>query len=81
LTSDNSADAQKAYFRANSIQRSNISAASLATGIFSSASVPVHKSEKGIQDLILKGGKALRGDGLSHKYGRMSLDEDNARNS
>jgi 4-phytase / acid phosphatase len=52
LTGEHTADAQKSYFRANSIQRSNISAASLATGIFPSASVPVHSYALGQPDPV-----------------------------
>jgi 4-phytase / acid phosphatase len=45
-------DAKASYFRANSIQRSNVSAASLAAGLFPGASVPVHSFPLGQPDPI-----------------------------
>jgi 4-phytase / acid phosphatase len=45
-------DARASYFRANSIQRSNISAAALAAGIFPGADVPVHSFPLGTPDPI-----------------------------
>jgi len=52
LTGDDAQDAKASYFRANSIQRSNISAASLAKGLLPEASVPVHSFPLGTPDPI-----------------------------
>src|SRR5262245_18148379 len=52
LTGRANDDARASYFRANSIQRSNISAASLAAGLFPGASVPVHSFPLGEPDPI-----------------------------
>ena len=52
LTGNDVSDAKSVYFRANSIQRSNISAASLATGLLPGASVPVHSFPLGTPDPI-----------------------------
>lgn len=42
LTGHDRADARRSYFRSNSIQRSNITASSLAVGLLPDATVPVH---------------------------------------
>lgn len=52
LTSADEADAQKSYFRANSIQRSNVTAASLATGLLPAATVPIHSYPLGQPDAV-----------------------------
>jgi 4-phytase/acid phosphatase len=52
LTGADGADAQKSYFRANSIQRSNVTAASLATGLLPAATVPVHSYPLGQVDPV-----------------------------
>jgi 4-phytase/acid phosphatase len=52
LTGNDAEDAKSSYFRANSIQRSNITAASLATGLLPSASVPIHSYPIGIPDPV-----------------------------
>jgi 4-phytase/acid phosphatase len=52
LSGNDTEDAKRAYFRANSIQRSNISAASLATGLLPNASVPVHSYPLGTADPV-----------------------------
>jgi hypothetical protein len=45
-------DARKSYFRANSIQRSNVSAANFAGGLFPKAFVPVHSYPLGQPDPV-----------------------------
>jgi 4-phytase/acid phosphatase len=52
LTGADTDDAKRTYFRANSIQRSNITASSLAAGLLPSASVPVHSYPLGQVDPI-----------------------------
>jgi 4-phytase/acid phosphatase len=52
LTGDDRRDAKQSYFRANSIQRSNISAASLAAGLLPDATVGVHSYALGTPDPI-----------------------------
>lgn len=52
LTGNDAADAQRSYFRANSIQRSNVTAASLATGMLPNAAVPVHSYPLGQIDPV-----------------------------
>ena len=52
LTGNDSVDAQSAYFRANSIQRSNVTAASLATGLLPNATVPVYSYPLGQIDPV-----------------------------
>jgi 4-phytase/acid phosphatase len=52
LTGNNQADAKRSYFRANSIQRSNISAAALATGLLPTATVPVYSYPLGTPDPV-----------------------------
>ena len=52
LTGADTDDANRTYFRANSIQRSNITASSLAAGLLPSASVPVHSYPLGQVDPI-----------------------------
>jgi 4-phytase/acid phosphatase len=52
LTGNDAADATKSYFRANSIQRSNVSAADLATGLLPGATVGVHSYALGTPDPI-----------------------------
>ena len=52
LTGNDQEDAKHSYFRANSIQRSNISAQSMATGLLPNASVPVHSYPLGTPDPI-----------------------------
>ncbi|MEH2411658.1 histidine-type phosphatase [Nostoc sp.] len=52
LTPNNQEDARRSYFRANSIQRSNISAASLAGGLLPNVSVPVYSYPLGQPDPV-----------------------------
>ena len=52
LSGNDRADRKLAYFRANSIQRSNVSAASLAAGLLPGVSVPVHSYPLGQPDPI-----------------------------
>ncbi|MGB7762055.1 MAG: histidine-type phosphatase [Bryobacteraceae bacterium] len=52
LTGADAADAKRSYFRANSIQRSNITAASLAAGLMPGATVPVHSYPLGQIDPV-----------------------------
>src|SRR5262245_28075950 len=52
LTGHAKQDGKASYFRANSIQRSNVSAASLAAGIFPGADVPVHSYPLGQPDPV-----------------------------
>ncbi len=52
MTGNDREDAKRSYFRANSIQRSNISAASLATGLLPNVAVPVHSYPLGTPDPI-----------------------------
>jgi 4-phytase / acid phosphatase len=57
LMGNNSVDVPKSYFRANSIQRSNISAASLAAGLFpgnpfGSPHVPIYSYPLGQPDPV-----------------------------
>ncbi len=52
LTGVDQVDAQQSYFRANSIQRSNITAASLATGLLPAATVPVYSYPLGQTDPV-----------------------------
>ncbi len=52
LTGNDKQDATHSYFRANSIQRSNISAASLATGLLPGATVGVHSFALGTPDPV-----------------------------
>ena len=52
LTGADADDAKRTYFRANSIQRSNITASSLAAGLLPSASVPVHSYPLGQVDPV-----------------------------
>ncbi len=52
LTGDTTQDLAHSYFRANSIQRSNISAATLGLGIFPFTLVPVHSFPLGQADPI-----------------------------
>ena len=49
LTGDNAKDLPLSYFRANSIQRSNLTAAMLGSGLFAGATVPVHSYALGPQ--------------------------------
>lgn len=53
LTGNDAMDAQNAYFRANSIQRSNVTAASLATGLMPNATVPVYSYPLGLADPVI----------------------------
>lgn len=50
LTGHVGRDASSAYFRANSIQRSNVSAAALGAGLFEGMAVPVHSYPLGTPD-------------------------------
>ena len=52
LTGSDADDAKKSYFRANSIQRSNVTAASLAAGILPDATVPVNSYPLGQVDPV-----------------------------
>jgi 4-phytase/acid phosphatase len=52
LSGKDAEDAEWSYFRANSIQRSNITAASLASGLLPGASVPIHSFPLGTPDPI-----------------------------
>ena len=52
LTGADEADARESYFRANSIQRSNVTAASFATGLLPAATVPVHSYALGQTDPV-----------------------------
>ena len=52
LSGNDTADAMKAYFRANSIQRSNISAANLALGLLPTATIAVHSYPLGTPDPV-----------------------------
>lgn len=52
LTGTDAVDVKRSYFRANSIQRSNITAASLAAGLMPSATVPVHSYPLGQIDPV-----------------------------
>lgn len=52
LTGNDAEDAKHAYFRANSIQRSNVSAAALAAALLPTASVPVHSYPLGTTDPV-----------------------------
>jgi 4-phytase / acid phosphatase len=52
LSGDAAQDAKSAYFRANSIQRSNVTAAALAAGLYPGATVPVHSYPLGQPDPI-----------------------------
>ncbi len=52
LTGDANADLAASYFRANSIQRSNLAATKLAAGLFSGATVPVHSYPLGQPDPV-----------------------------
>jgi 4-phytase/acid phosphatase len=52
LTGNDAADAQQSYFRANSIQRSNVSAAYLALGLLPNATVPVYSYPLGQADPV-----------------------------
>lgn len=52
LTGNDAEDAKHAYFRANSIQRSNISAAALAAAMLPTASVPIHSYPLGQTDPV-----------------------------
>jgi 4-phytase/acid phosphatase len=52
LTGNDVEDAKHAYFRANSIQRSNVSAAALAAALLPTASVPVHSYPLGQTDPV-----------------------------
>ena len=45
-------DASRSYFRANSIQRSNVTAAALAAGLFTGLAVPVHSYPLGQPDPV-----------------------------
>jgi len=65
LTGNDAEDAKHAYFRANSIQRSNISAAALAAALLPKASVPVHSYPLGTPDPVFDpvAGKIVTVDG------------------
>jgi 4-phytase / acid phosphatase len=65
LTGNASEDAKRAYFRANSIQRSNVTATTLAAALFPGASVPVHSYPLGQADPIFDpiGAKVVSVDG------------------
>ena len=52
LTGNAQADAGRSYFRANSIQRSNITAAALAAGLIPGITVPVHSYPLGETDPV-----------------------------
>ena len=52
LTGADAVDARRSYFRANSIQRSNVTAASLAAGLMPGAAVPVHSYPLGQTDPV-----------------------------
>ena len=52
LTGTDAVDVKRSYFRANSIQRSNITAASLAAGLMLGATVPVHSYPLGQIDPV-----------------------------
>ena len=52
LTGDASADLAASYFRANSIQRSNLTATKLGVGLFSGVTVPVHSYSLGQPDPV-----------------------------
>ena len=53
LTGNDAMDAQDAYFRANSIQRSNVTAAPLANGLMPNATVPVYSYPLGLADPVI----------------------------
>jgi hypothetical protein len=50
LTGDAKCDASRSYFRANSIQRSNVTAAALGAGLLEGMTVPVHSYPLGQPD-------------------------------
>jgi 4-phytase/acid phosphatase len=52
LTGSDAEDAQKSYFRANSIQRSNVTAASLGAGLMPEATIPVYSYPLGQIDPV-----------------------------
>ena len=52
LTGDAGADLATSYFRANSIQRSNLTATKLGAGLFSGLTVPVHSYPLGQPDPV-----------------------------
>ena len=52
LTGDNSADLAMSYFRANSIQRSNVTAAMFGAGLMPGATIPVHSNALGVTDPV-----------------------------
>ncbi len=65
LTGNSAADSQRAYFRANSIERSNATAAALAAGLYPGSSVPVHSFRLGQPDALFDpiAAKVVRVDG------------------
>lgn len=65
FTGNDAEDAKHVYFRANSIQRSNISAAALAAAMLPKASVPVHSYPLGQTDPVFDpvGAKVVTVDG------------------
>jgi len=52
LTGDGSSDLAHSYFRANSIQRSNLTATMLGSGLFNGITVPVHSYALGQPDPV-----------------------------
>jgi 4-phytase/acid phosphatase len=52
LTGDDTADLALSYFRANSIQRSNLTATKLGAGLFNGTTVPVHSYPLGQPDPV-----------------------------
>jgi len=52
LTGDAGADLARSYFRANSIQRSNLTATKLGAGLFNGPTVPVHSYPLGQPDPV-----------------------------
>jgi len=52
LTGDSSADLARSYFRANSIQRSNLTATKLGAGLLNGITVPVHSYPLGTADPV-----------------------------
>jgi 4-phytase/acid phosphatase len=52
LTGDSSADLARSYFRANSIQRSNLTATKLGAGLLNGTTVPVHSYPLGTADPV-----------------------------
>jgi 4-phytase/acid phosphatase len=52
LTGDNSTDIAMSYFRANSIQRSNVTASMFGAGLIPGVTIPVHSNTLGVADPV-----------------------------